>query len=216
MELYDAGGTTLALEHVARRNSTRKTNEELDTVTMNFAAATDGVDPHCPPDVLARQRLVEVRHVDLEGAIRSGQVVLDHRLVDDVVAVFEMALEMRFPIHSVIPISHPTFRVDGRWSDEASMEANNSSAFNYRTIAGTDRLSLHALGHAVDLNPRQNPYHWRGRVYPSGAVHDPAAPGTFTREHPLVREFVRRGWEWGGDWTDPLDLHHFQKPLPTP
>lgn len=31
------------------------------------------------------------------------------------------------------------------------MAADNSSAFNYRTIAGTDRLSRHALGRAVDI-----------------------------------------------------------------
>ena len=23
--------------------------------------------------------------------------------------------------------------------------------------------------------------------------------------------FVKRGWEWGESWDDPIDLHHFQK-----
>lgn len=37
------------------------------------------------------------------------------------------------------------------------MSDNNTSAFNYRTIAGTDRLSKHGQGLAVDINPRYNP-----------------------------------------------------------
>ena len=42
--------------------------------------------------------------------------------------------------------------------DERSMAANNSSGFNFRTIAGPDRSSNHSFGVAIDLNPVQNPY----------------------------------------------------------
>lgn len=42
---------------------------------------------------------------------------------------------------------------------KTSMEDNNSSAFNYRPIEGTDRPSKHALGTAIDINTLYNPYY---------------------------------------------------------
>lgn len=38
------------------------------------------------------------------------------------------------------------------------MRANNSSAFNFRFVAGTGVLSSHSRGMAVDINPLYNPY----------------------------------------------------------
>lgn len=35
---------------------------------------------------------------------------------------------------------------------------NNTSCFNYRIVDGTDHLSKHALGCAIDINPFYNPY----------------------------------------------------------
>ena len=98
------------------------------------------------------------------------------------------------------------------WSDEASMAADNTSAFNYRLIAGTDRLSRHATGRALDINPRRNPAVYPdGRIAPAGAVYRPGSPGTFTGEHPVVLAFRERGWRWGGDFTHLQDYHHFEK-----
>jgi peptidoglycan L-alanyl-D-glutamate endopeptidase CwlK len=92
------------------------------------------------------------------------------------------------------------------------MAADNSSAFNYRLIAGTDRLSRHALGRAVDINPRENPAIYPdGRIVPAGAVRRPGKPGTFTEDHPVVRAFREKGWRWGGDFTHLRDYHHFEK-----
>ena len=41
---------------------------------------------------------------------------------------------------------------DGVTTDTASIEENNSSAFNYRVVPGTNHLSNHARGYAIDLN----------------------------------------------------------------
>ena len=118
--------------------------------------------------------------------------------------------QWRFPIAGVVPI------VRYGWSDEASMAADNSSAFNYRTIAGTDRLSRHALGRAVDINPRENPAVYPdGRIAPAGAVYRPGSPGTFTDDHPVVCAFREKGWHWGGHFDHMRDYHHFEKPETT-
>lgn len=172
-----------------------------------------GLDPRCPAEVRRRQALVDVTYWSFDGRLHRGQLVLDRALVDDVRAVFEIARRLRFPIGSAIPLADRRFWRGGRWSDDLSMAANNTSAFQYRTIAGSRVLSRHALGRALDINPLQNPVVGRRSVAPPGARHDPRAPGTLTADHPIVRELRRRGWQWGGRWRNPRDFQHFEKPV---
>jgi len=92
------------------------------------------------------------------------------------------------------------------------MAADNTSAFNYRVVAVTERLSRHATGCAVDINPRLNPAIYAdGRIAPAEGIYRPGAPGTFTGEHPVVRAFLERGWGWGGHFDHVRDYHHFEK-----
>jgi hypothetical protein len=53
-----------------------------------------------------------------------------------------------------------------RGSDDRSMRADNTSAFNCRFVGGTRRWSEHAYGKAIDLNPVENPYVHGGLVEP--------------------------------------------------
>jgi hypothetical protein len=179
---------------------------------MTEKEAFDGLDPKCPDEIRQRQRLINVKYFSTDGRVHQGQLVLDTELVDDIKRVFELALKERFPIRSVIPISDRRFRKDGRWDDELSMEADNTSAFNYREITGGGRLSNHAYGRAVDINTFENPYIKGGTVLPHGATYDPKVAGTFNAESPIVREFLRLGWAWGGNWSDRKDYQHFEKP----
>lgn len=181
---------------------------------MSEQEAFDGLDPKCPDEIRKRQRLVTVKYYSMDNQVHQGQLVIDEELVSDIQRVFALALKEHFPIHSVIPISDQRFRKENRWDDELSMEANNSSAFNYREITGGGRLSNHATGRAVDLNTFLNPYVKGNLVLPHGASYHPQVAGTFTAENPIVREFLRLGWTWGGNWTSPTDYQHFEKPLP--
>jgi hypothetical protein len=72
---------------------------------------------------------------------------------------------------------------------------------------------MHALGLAIDINPRRNPYIRGERILPPGSTYDPAAPGTLTPDSPVVRAFKSMGWKWGGDWSELglLDYMHFEK-----
>jgi peptidoglycan LD-endopeptidase CwlK len=159
-----------------------------------------------PDEIRAVLALVNVQYISFDGLVHQGQVVIHRELAPDVREVFAALLQLRFPIARVVPI------VAYGWDDDASMLANNSSGFNYRVIMNTDRLSNHSFGCALDINPLQNPYFARNnRVYPAGAIYDPAAPGTLTRNSLAVSLLKSRGWEWGGDWTSPIDYQHFQK-----
>ncbi len=150
--------------------------------------------------------LVDLPYLSFNGDRTVGQMVVHKSAKMDVVDIFSELFHRHFPVMSIFP----TVIYD--WDDERSMEANNTSAFNYRTIMGTDRLSNHSYGLAIDLNPLQNPYILSdGRVFPKGAVYDQNQPGTIT---PIIADIFRgRGWKWGGDWVSPKDWQHFEKIL---
>lgn len=180
---------------------------------MSKKEAFDGLDPNCPDEIRKRQKLVKLKYYSFDGEVHQGQLVIDKELIKDIKTIFKQALNEHFPIKSVIPVSDPRFRKNGRWDDDLSMIAGNSSAFNYREITGGGRLSNHAYGRAVDLNTFQNPYIKGNLTLPPGAKYDPTAQGTFTADSPLVKTFLRLGWAWAGSWTSPIDYQHFEKPL---
>lgn len=179
---------------------------------MSEAEAFAGLDDRCPAELRAQQRLITVLYYGGDHRVHRGQLVLAADLVADIQEIFAVALKEHFPIASVIPVAAPQFRQDGRWSDDLSMAANNSSAFNFRLKTGGTTLSNHALGRALDLNPAQNPYVKGTVVEPPGAHYDPAVPGALTADHPVTQAFLRRGWTWGGTWTSLKDYQHFEKP----
>ena len=168
-----------------------------------------------PPEFKERQRIIDVLYYSFDGKIHKGQVVIEKRLVGDIQEVFRVALENKFPITSVIPISHDRFFKNGKWNeDDQSMLSNNTSAFNYRTVTGGKSLSKHAYGFAIDINPVQNPYIKGNIVLPPDAVYDTSKPGTLAYDSPVVKTFIRLGWTWGGNWESLKDYQHFEKVEP--
>ncbi len=171
---------------------------------MSFAEAVEGSE--APIEVIDSLSLVDVLYYSFDGKRHSGQIIVDSRLEDDVYEIFEMIEKLKFPIGKVIPI------VAYDWDDEASMADNNSSSFNFRVIVNTNKLSLHSFGRAVDINPVQNPVIYpTGIIAPDGAVYRPQNKGAFSASHPVVQEFINRGWHWGGNFEQPKDYHHFEK-----
>ena len=171
---------------------------------MDFETAMAGTE--APREIVTSLCLIDVRCLGFDGDSHQGQLVIHRDLAADIEEVFALIQAVKFPVGEVAPI----VRYD--WSDEASMAADNSSAFNYRKIAGTDRLSRHALGRALDINPLENPAVYPdGRITPTGAVYRPGSPGTFTGDHPVVCAFLERGWRWGGNFDHVRDYHHFEK-----
>src|SRR3989442_2933819 len=108
----------------------------------------------CPEEIIVCQQVIEVLYYSFDGKLHQGQIVVHEELVEDIRNIFKVILEERFPLTSVIPVADPRFH----WDDGLSIQANNSSGFNYRTKTLKNELSNHAYGRAVDLNPRLNPY----------------------------------------------------------
>ncbi|MDM8537716.1 M15 family metallopeptidase [Desulfobacterales bacterium HSG17] len=156
-----------------------------------------------PEDIIIDQVLLTVLYYSFDNKIHQGQIVIHKDLSADIKMIFTLALKEKFPFASVIPIS----QFD--WDDGKSMKANNTSGFNYRNAAGSKRLSKHAFGRAVDINPFLNPYIKNNFSLPWGSQYDPDKPGTLTSDSPLVKAFLKSGWIWGGNWKTIKDYQHF-------
>lgn len=171
---------------------------------MDFGEAVAGTA--APREVLDALRLIDVRYRGFDGRLHAGQLVIHRELAAEVRAIFALLARENFPVGGAVPI------IRYGWSDETSMAADNTSAFNYRFIAGTKMLSRHATGRALDINPRRNPALYPdGRIAPAGAFYRPGDPGTFTGGNQAVSAFRERGWRWGGDFDHMRDYHHFEK-----
>ncbi len=180
-------------------------NDVVIDSAMTFEEAIKGTK--APQDVIDNLMLLNVDYYSFDGRLHRGQLVIHKECESDVKKIFLMIRESKFPVNKAIPI------VKYNWSDDASMADNNTSAFCYRFIAGTKRLSNHSFGRAVDINPFNNPVVYKsGKVSPKGAVYNPDKPGTFSEEHPIVKAFKKMGWRWGGNFSKYDDNHHFDKP----
>lgn len=78
-----------------------------------------------------------------------------------------------------------------------------NGTYNYRKIAGTDRLSMHSFGIAIDFNLPENNGYWRWtNSYPKNALTD----GNLKE---VVSIFESNGFIWGGKWGS-FDMMHFE------
>jgi poly-gamma-glutamate synthesis protein (capsule biosynthesis protein) len=158
------------------------------------------------PVPLADLRYVTVSHWTFEGTVATGELVVHEDVADHVTAVFAAIFEAEYPIRSLRLVD------DFGGDDDASMAADNSSAFNSRAVTGGTAWSEHAYGRALDLNPVENPYVLDDLVLPPAGrafLDRPDAPGVIHPDDAVVRAFAAVGWEWGGSWERPVDFQHF-------
>ena len=157
---------------------------------------------------------LHVRHVDYQGVTHEGTIVCNRAISADLREIFAELYRQRYPIELVRPISE--YGDD----DERSMQANNTSCYCYRQIAGSKKLSKHAQGLAIDINPLYNPCVKRrsdGRLWVQPSTGQPYVDRKksfrykITRNDLCYRLFKARGFKWGGDWRTTKDYQHFEK-----
>jgi hypothetical protein len=160
----------------------------------------------CPVQ-LDQLRLLRLSFHDFDENVQTGELVVNADVADAVVGVFSKLFDVGFPIERMDLID--VFQGD----DEASMQADNTSGFNCRRVAGTTTWSEHAYGHAIDINPLLNPWVQETAIDPpeaapyadrtrrvAGMIHDGDA---------VVDAFAGIGWMWGGTWSSSKDYQHF-------
>jgi hypothetical protein len=181
-------------------------NETRIIIDSDYSFAEALAGTNAPLEIIDKLSILDVCYFSFDGLKHQGQIIIDKELEDDVTDIFALIENMKFPVGKVLPICSYC------WHDGDSMADNNSSAFNFRLIEGTTKLSLHSLGRAVDINPVQNPVIYpSGIVAPADAAYDPQKAGTLSAGHQVVEEFLKRGWRWGGNFEQPKDYHHFEK-----
>ncbi len=162
---------------------------------------------------LSDLRYIKALHRNIEGEILLGEMICNEKIADDVMEILRELYDASYPIERMVLVDN--YKAD----DNLSMQANNSSGFNFRYISGTNRLSSHARGMAVDVNPLYNPYvrERDGMVIIDPLGSEPYADRTKEFPYKIVRSdachraFTSRGFQWGGAWRSVKDYQHFEK-----
>lgn len=159
-------------------------------------------------------RYVKVLHYNSDGEILIGELVCDKVIAHDLVEIFRKLFNAKYPIERMRLID------DYGADDNRSMEANNTSCFNFRYVAGTKVLSNHSKGRAVDINPLYNPYvakRKNGVLVVNPEKGRPYANRSYKYKYKIekgdlcYRLFKEHGFSWGGDWKTKKDYQHFEK-----
>jgi hypothetical protein len=188
--------------------STRGFSGTISTLDPALRAGMTGVSwhPGCPVP-LSRLRLLTLTHWGFDGRVHTGLLVVNQDVATRVVSVFRRLYGARFPIRRMRPVD------DYGGSDFRSIEADNTSAFNCRNATGSTHWSEHAYGHAIDVNPIENPYVSGGTTSHPASIpyldRSRIRPGMAYPGGALVAAFKAVGWGWGGDWSGTKDYQHF-------
>ena len=164
------------------------------------------------PVPLSGLRLLTVGYWGFDGAVHSGQLVVNAGAAPKLAKVFRRLYELRFPIHHMA--------LANAYGADHPADGDVSAAFACRQAVpspcvggtGTGHWSEHAYGEAVDLNPVENPY------VGCGMTRDKLALSYLDRSRvrrgmvtpAVVQAFADVGWGWGGSWTGSTkDYMHF-------
>ena len=153
-------------------------------------------------------RLLKLRYRDFSGGVSRGFLVVHRTAAPRLVRVFRKLFAVGFRIRRMRLVD--AYGAD----DHRSMNADNTSAFNCREVAGRPGVwSRHAFGRAIDINPVENPYVSGSHVSPARgrpfAGRRPVRKGMIPPRGHVVRAFASVGWEWGGFWAGTRDYQHF-------
>ncbi len=159
---------------------------------------------------------VGVLYNDFNGKVTQGELICNNAIALDLVEIFEELYRSGYQFERIELID------EYGGDDTLSMENNNTSCFNYRIVDGTDHLSKHAYGLAIDINPFYNPYvvynkDGSGETYisPKGsevyADRSKDFPYKIDENDLCYKLFIEHGFTWGGNWNSSKDYQHFQK-----
>ncbi len=166
--------------------------------------------PGCPV-AIDDLRIITMTYRGFDGRAHLGRLMVNRDVARGVVRAFRKMYAAGFPIRRMELIE----AYDA--SDDASMAADNTSAFNCRPITGTtDRFSIHSYGRAIDINTVENPYVKGTTVLPPAGREfldrSVVRPGMIVKGDVTYDAFTAEGFGWGGDYVTLKDYQHFEYP----
>lgn len=199
--IYAADDHDFYIEEISEELKTRMQGksyaENIDESIMNYSML----------------RHLVIKYNDFNNEVQVGEIVCNEKIAADLLDIFEKLYKNGYQLERVQLIDE--YEAD----DDASMAADNTSCFNYRVVEGSTKLSYHAYGLAIDVNPFYNPY----VQMRNGALHiDPPGSEPYANreenfpykidENDLAYKlFKQHGFIWGGDWNNCKDYQHFEK-----
>lgn len=141
---------------------------------------------------------VKINYIDYNGEEQTGVLEVNKDIVENIKGAFSDLYKIKFPIN----------KIDKSYqrNDEDIINDNITTGYNFRFVMGTKKLSKHAKGYAIDLNPKVNP------AKPSKISHvydESIETGKITKE--VIDIFKKWGFKWGGEiFGDFWDSHHFE------
>jgi hypothetical protein len=169
-------------------------------------------------------RYIKVLHYNFRHQIQVGELVVNQAIAEDCRQIFMELFQDEYEINSMYLIDR-YYEKDqarnGEQVDISSINDDNTSAFHYRKIAGTEVLSNHAYGMAIDINPLENPYVKEADLQQTVASpykdYNSYKDRTAQRAHMISKDdacyriFKAHGFQWGGEWNGNKDYQHFEK-----
>lgn len=169
-------------------------------------------------------RYIKVLHYNFYHQIQVGELVVNQAIAEDCRQIFMELFQEEYEINSMYLIDR-YYEKDqarnGEQVDISSINDDNTSAFHYRKIAGTEVLSNHAYGMAIDINPLENPYVKEADLQQTVASpykdYNSYKDRTAQRAHMISKDdacyriFKAHGFQWGGEWNGNKDYQHFEK-----
>jgi hypothetical protein len=187
-----------------------KINDEI----KNRMIKGNSFKKNCPVP-LKNLRYLSIKYLGFDGKDKIGELIVHKNVASDTLKILDELYKIKYPIYKMNLVS------DYKGDDWVSIEANNTSAFNCRVIAGSkNKWSKHAYGKAIDINPIENPY-----ISKKGYISHKDSLKYRTRKHKIqslkdrailhkkdkaVKIFEKYGWKWGGDWITIKDYQHFE------
>lgn len=165
---------------------------------------------------LEELRYLKILHIGFDGEEHEGELIVNQAIADDILEIMQQLYQNQYPIERMVLVDE----YDG--DDEKSMQANNTSCFNYRTVEGSEKLSKHSYGLAIDINPFYNPCvrsyaDGSTKSFPEGsdeyADRSKDFPYKIDQDDLCYRLFTEYGFRWGGTWNSLKDYQHFDKEI---
>lgn len=164
-------------------------------------------------------RYLTIPYYNFDKQIMLGEMIVNVDIENDVLSVFRELFDRQYEIKSMKLIDdYWQEGYSGSVADNNSIEDNNTSCFCYRPVTGGENISNHGYGRAIDINPQQNPYVYNGEnshrnadQYMDRSCGDPHVI-VASENDVCYSVFTKYGFSWGGNWENPIDYQHFEKP----
>lgn len=151
-----------------------------------------------------------------EGPITTKEQA-DSQMVQITVDIWELKNGEKVPgtmnltVHkNIAEVTKEVFAEIFNGSEKFPIDKSGTYGYSFRNTAGTSRLSEHATGTAIDINPNQN-YCVYSNGSTVGSFYLPGEnPYSIQKFGDCWNAFVSHGFTWGGDaWSSPQDYMHF-------